>query len=339
METANGEKVLVTGVSGYIGHHCAAELLLKGYNVRGTLRTMSKGAKIVESLKEISDRAETLEFVETDLLSDAGWEAAMAGCDYVLHVASPFIMGEPSDPNDLIQPAVEGTERVLSFAKKAGVKRVVLTSSTVAVSSDMETGVGGPDDWADPDKVGSYAKSKILAERAAWNFINAQEGTDAMDMVVVNPGGVMGPTLTGTLTGTSVSMIHDMILGKMPMIPDIAVGMVDVRDVAKVHVHAISADNAVGKRFILASTEAIPMMRIAEILKSNGYDKVSTRKAPNFMLKFMALFSKDVKGMVSFLGRKVGSDNQATKDILAWQPTPIETSIIDMAQSIERFSK
>ena len=335
MEGTKSSTVLVTGVSGYVGHHCALELLLQGYTVRGTLRSLSKAPNIVTSLSEFSDKAESIEFVEADLLGDAGWEEAMKGCEYVLHVASPFIMGEPSDPNELIKPAVEGTQRVLSFAKKAGVKRVVLTSSTVAVSSDMESGIGGPKDWADPDKVGSYAKSKILAERAAWDFVNGQDEKD-MDMVVINPGGVMGPTLTGTLTGTSVGMIHDMIQGKMPMIPDIAVGMVDVRDVAKVHVQAISVAEAAGQRFILASKEAVPMIRLAEILKSNGYSKVSTRKAPNFLLKFMALFSKDVKGMVSFLGRKVGSDNQSTKDVLGWKPTPMETSIIDMAESITK---
>ena len=194
----------------------------------------------------------------------------------------------------------------------------------------------GADDWSAPDKVGSYAKSKILAERAAWGLIKSQEGDDKMEMVVINLGGVMGPTLTGTLTGTSVGMINDMIQGKMPMIPDIAVGMVDVRDVAKVHVKAISVKEAVRQRFILASTEAIPMMRLAQILKSNGYEKVSTRKAPNFLLKFMALFSKDVKGMVSFLGRKVGSNNRSTKEILDWNPTDIETSILDMAKSISK---
>ena len=328
--------VLVTGVSGYIGHHCALELIKKGYHVRGTLRSLSKSDHIVASLKVFDERADTIEFFEADLLDDAGWEAAMKDCDYVLHVASPFIMGEPKHPDILIKPAVEGTERVLSFAQKAGVKRVVLTSSTVAVSSDMESGIGGPNDWADPDKVGSYAKSKILAERAAWDFIGAQEGNEKMEMVVINPGGVMGPTLTGTLTGTSVSMVNDMIQGKMPMIPEIAVGMVDVRDVAKVHVKALSVKEAAGRRFILASTEPIPMMKLAEILKSNGYDKVSTRKAPGFLLKFMALFNKDVKGMVTFLGRKVGSDNRTTKEVLEWEPTDIETSILDMARSIAK---
>jgi dihydroflavonol-4-reductase len=335
MTTLNGITVLVTGITGYIGHHCVAELLLQGYTVRGSLRSLSKKSELISSLHTVSDRASEIQFFETDLLNDAGWEEAMAGCDYVLHVASPFIMGEPSNPDELIKPAVEGTQRVLSFAQKAGVKRLILTSSTVAVSSDMEEGIGGPDDWADPNKVGSYAKSKILAEKAAWTFIQSQEEDHKMEMVVINPGGVMGPTLTGTLTGTSVGMIHDMIKGKMPMIPNIAIGMVDVRDVAKIHVKSITVDEAVGKRFILASTDPVPMMKIAEILKSEGYNQVSTRKAPSFLLKFMALFNKDVKGMVTFLGRKVKSDNTLAKTLLNWQPTSIEDSIIDMAKSIK----
>lgn len=326
--------VLVTGVSGYIGHHCAAELLLQGYSVRGTVRSLSKRDAVVSGVRKVTEKADSIEFFEADLLSDSGWEAALSGCDYVLHVASPFIMGEPSDPDDLIKPAVQGTERVLKFAKNAGVKRVVLTSSTVAISSDKEGGVAGPNDWANPDNVGSYAKSKILAERAAWDFMKKSVADGGMELVVVNPGGVMGPTLTGTLTGTSVSMINDMIQGKMPMIPDIAVGMVDVRDVAVVHVNAIAATEAAGQRFVLASSDAIPMVHIAQLLKSNGYSQVSTRKAPNFILRFMALFNKDVKGMVSFLGRKVGHDNSKTKKILNWKPTPIETSIVDMAKSI-----
>ena len=268
-------KVLVTGISGYIGHHCAAELLVQGYTVRGTVRSLSKKDAVIAGVKKVSDKAETIEFVEADLLDDAGWEAALSGCDYVLHVASPFIMGEPDHPDDLIRPAVEGTNRVLAFAKEAGVKRTVVTSSTVAISSDKVEGVAGPDDWADPNVVSSYAKSKILAERAAWDFVAT---ADSMELVVINPGGVMGPTLTGTLTGTSMRMVHEMLQGKMPMIPDINVSMVDVRDVAAVHVKALETKEAAGKRFVLASSEAIPMMRIAEILKSSGYEKVSTQE-------------------------------------------------------------
>jgi dihydroflavonol-4-reductase len=180
---------LVTGISGYVGQHCAAELLSKGYSVRGTVRSEKKADTIRDAFSRVGARVDALEFAHADLLDDEGWAEAMQGCTFVLHVASPFIMGEPKDPNELIAPAVEGTERVLKFAKQAGVARVVLTSSTVAVTSSMETGVGGPDDWADPDQVGSYAKSKILAERAAWRFIRGQTEERPMELVVINPGG------------------------------------------------------------------------------------------------------------------------------------------------------
>jgi len=329
-------RVLVTGVSGYVGQHCAEALLREGYRVRGTVRSMAKAEVVRAALARVSDRTDALDFVEADLLKEDGWAEAVQGCTFVLHVASPFIMGEPDDPNDLIRPAVEGTERVLSFAKDAGVRRVVLTSSTVAITSDMVSGVGGPEDWADPDKVGSYAKSKILAERAAWALVGEQQGEEPMELVVINPGGIMGPTLTGETTGTSTGMISDMIRGKMPMVPDISIGMVDVRDVAQVHVNALDVTEAAGRRFVLASAEAIPMMRVAQTLKDAGYKKVSTRRAPSFLLKLMAPFSKDLKGMVTFLGRKVGNDNSETKRVLGWVPTPMETSLIDMAASIHQ---
>ena len=153
-------------------------------------------------------------------------------------------------------------------------------------------------------------------------------------MVSINPGGVMGPTLTGVLTGQSMTMINDMINGKLPGIPDIALGMADVRDVAEMHVAAITAPKAPGERFIVASEKPISMMHVAQTLKDSGYSKVSTRKVPKFLVQVLALFDKDAKGMLSFIGKKVNCDNQMTKDILGWSPTPIEKSLLDMAKSI-----
>ncbi len=326
--------VLVTGVSGYVGQQCAAELLRPGYAVRGTVRSLSKADLVRTSVAKVADRADELEFVEADLLNDQGWADAMTDVDFVLHVASPFIMGEPEHPDDLIKPAVQGTTRVLEAAMAAGVKRTVLTSSTVAINSDRTGGTSGPQDWADPDKIGTYAKSKVLAEKAAWDLVNAQTGPDQMELTVINPGGIMGPTLTGETTGASTSMIADMIGGKMPMIPDISISMADVRDVAKMHVAAMTNPDAPGKRFVVATEEPIKMIDAARILKSAGYEKVSTRQAPTFLLKMMAPFNKDVKGMVSFLGKSVEIDNSQTRSLLGWEPTPVETSLTDMAESI-----
>lgn len=326
--------VLVTGVSGYVGQQCAAELLRQGYNVRGTVRSMGKADLVRSAIAKVTDRADELEFVEADLLDDQGWADAMTSVDFVLHVASPFIMGEPEHPDDLIKPAVQGTTRVLNTAISAGVKRTVLTSSTVAINSDRTDGTSGPEDWADLDKIGTYAKSKVLAEKAAWDLVNAQTGPNQMELTTINPGGIMGPTLTGETTGTSTSMIADMIGGKMPMIPDISISMADVRDVAKMHVAAMTNPEAPGQRFVVATEKPIKMLDVARILKSAGHDKVSTRKAPSVMLKMMAPFNKDVKGMVSFLGKSVEIDNSQTRSILGWEPTPIETSLTDMADSI-----
>ncbi len=326
--------VLVTGVSGYVGQQCAAELLRQGYAVRGTVRSLGKADLVRSSIAKVVDSVEHLDFVEVDLLDDRGWTEAMADVQFVLHVASPFIMGEPADPDDLIKPAVNGTTRVLNAAIAAGVERTVLTSSTVAINSDRTSGTSGPQDWADPDKVGTYAKSKVLAEKAAWDLVNAQTGSDQMELTVINPGGIMGPTLTGETTGASTSMIADMIGGKMPMIPDISISMADVRDVAKMHVAAMTNPDAPGKRFVVASEQPVKMVEAARILKASGHEKVSTRKAPTWMLKLMAPFNKDVKGMISFLGKSVSIDNSQTREVLGWEPTPIETSLNDMADSI-----
>lgn len=326
--------VLVTGVSGYLGQQCAAELLRQGYDVRGTVRSLAKADLVRSALAKVTDRADDLVFVEADLLNDLGWADAMADVDFVLHVASPFIMGEPDHPDELIKPAVEGTTRVLNAAMAAGVQRTVLTSSTVAINSDRTSGTSGPGDWADPDNVGTYAKSKILAERAAWDLTRAQTGPAVMELTVINPGGIMGPSLTGETTGASTAMIADMIGGKMPMVPDISISMADVRDVAKMHVAAMTNPQAPGRRFVVASEKPIKMIDAAAALKRAGYEKVSTRRAPTLLLKMMAPFNSDVKGMISFLGKSVEIDNSETRAILRWEPTPFETSLTDMAASI-----
>ncbi|NBO21247.1 MAG: NAD-dependent epimerase/dehydratase family protein, partial [Rhodobacteraceae bacterium] len=209
------ERVLLTGISGYIGQHCAAELLRQGYAVVGTVRTQAKAQPTRDAIARVAP-VERLTFAEADLLSDAGWDAAMHGCTFVLHVASPFVIAEPRNEDDLILPAVEGTRRVVSAAQRAGVKRLVLTSSTVAVSSGKGSGLFGPDAWSDTNApIGAYAKSKTLAERAAWAL--AQGGD--MELVVLAPGAVFGPSLGAQMDGQSVAMMSDLITGKMPMIP------------------------------------------------------------------------------------------------------------------------
>lgn len=324
------ERVLLTGVTGYIGQHCAAELLRQGFEVVGTVRSRVKADATRAAIAKVAP-AGRLSFVEADLLSDKGWDEAMKGCTFVMHVASPFVLAEPKDENELIVPAVEGTKRVVGAARRAGVKRLVLTSSTFAIIAGKDTGRYGPDAWSDTGAdIGAYAKSKTLAERAAW--ATAKDG--AMELTVIAPGAVFGPCLGAKMDGQSVAMMTAMIGGKMPMIPDMAMGMVDVRDVARLHVKAMTAEGAAGRRFIAASAQPVEMATVASVLKTAGYSKAPSRKAPTVLLKVMGLFDREVKGMLPFIGRAASFDNSATFEALQWKPTPIETSFREMAAAI-----
>jgi dihydroflavonol-4-reductase len=324
------KRVLLTGISGYIGQHCAAELLNQGYAVVGAVRSIAKSEETQKSLAKVSP-IERLSFQQTDLLSDSGWDEAMNGCSYVIHVASPFALAEPNDENELIRPAVEGTKRVLAAAQRAGVKRLVLTSSTFAIIGGKPSGRYGPEDWSDTDaNIGAYSKSKTLAERAAWEAVEF----GSTELSVINPGPVFGPSLGARLDGQSVAMISAMISGKMPMVPHMSMGMVDVRDVARLHVKAMTAEGAAGKRFIAASAEPIEMASVAKMLRRAGYTKAPSRVAPTFLLKFMGLFDREVKGMLPYIGKAASFDNRETFEMLGWRPTPIETSLKEMADAI-----
>jgi len=324
------EKVLVTGITGYIGEHCAAALLREGYEVVGTVRSLAKADATRKAISKVA-QTDNLTFVEADLLSDKGWNDAMQGCSYVLHVASPFFLKEPQNENELIAPAVDGTLRVIKAAKSAEVKRLVLTSSTFAIIAGKETGKYGPQDWSDTNKdIGAYAKSKTLAERAAWAEVKGGN----LDLTVINPGAVFGPPIGSKDGAQNIAMIADMIAGKMPMIPDMAMGMIDVRDVAKLHIAAMTKSGASGKRFIACTAEPIEISTITQVLRDAGYSKAPARKAPTFLLKFMGIFDKQVKGMLPFIGKKASYDNSETFEILEWKPTPMSQSFKEMASAI-----
>jgi len=324
------ERVLLTGVTGYIGQHCAAELLRQGFEVVGTIRSRTKADATRTALAKVAP-VDRLGFVEADLLSDKGWDEALQGCTFAMHVASPFVLAEPKDENEMITPAVEGTLRVIAAAQRARVKRMVLTSSTFAMIAGKDTGRYGPDAWSDTNaNIGAYAKSKTLAERAAWTA--AKDGD--MELTVIAPGAVFGPSLGAALEGQSVTMMAAMIGGKMPMIPDMSMGMVDVRDVARLHVKAMKADGAAGRRFIAASAEPIEMATMADVLRRAGYTKVPSRRAPTFLLRIMGMFDREVRGMLPFIGKVASYDNSATLDLLQWTPTPIETSFREMAAAL-----
>ena len=332
------KKVLLTGISGYIANHCAVELLKNGYSVRGSLRSFSKKEKVIDAISREIGPKDNLEFCELDLLNDKGWDKAMEGCEFVLHVASPFEMIEPKDENEYIRPAVDGTLRALKAAKKSGVKRVVLTSSMVSMLGDADKSINiDYNSWTNvkAKNISAYAKSKTLAEKSAWDFIKKQNKENPMQLSVVNPGPVFGPTISGDLGGASMGMFKNMIVGKMPMVPKSSINMSDVRDVAKIHVLALENKNANGKRFIVTTEKPYSFQELAQILKSNGYDKVSTKLAPNFLLKFISNFDREAKSMRAFIGKTYNGDVSSTIETFDWRPISLEKTLLDTAKSIE----
>lgn len=331
--------VLLTGISGFIGLHIAKQLLGQGFHVRGSIRNLKKAQSIKNTLKKASADVSELSFVELDLTSDKGWDNVADGCDYIMHVASPYAAAEPTHEDEMIKPAVEGSLRALRAAKKAGVKRVVLTSSTMTMMATMKSGTFGPKDWADTNSkdIGTYAKSKTLAEQAAWQFMEEQDS--AMELVTVSPGGVFGPALGDDITGQSMSMIDQMLRGKIPMLANVALPMVDVRDVASAHIQAMTNTKAAGQRIIASRSEPTHITEIAKILKDNGYKGPSTRIAPNLLLRFMSLFSNEAKGMVGLLGINVRADNSKALELFDWSPRPFSETVLDAAKAIKKIQE
>jgi dihydroflavonol-4-reductase len=258
-----------------------------------------------------------------------------------LHVASPFINSEPKDENEYIRPAVDGTMRALRAAKKAGVKRVVLTSSMVSMLGDSAQSMDvTPETWTNVDakNTSAYSKSKTLAEKAAWDFIHAQTDATPMELTVVNPGPVFGPSLSGDLSGTSMTMFKQMLTGKMPMVPQAGINMSDVRDIAKIHVLALENEKANGKRFIVTTEKPYAFQELAQLLKSNGYDKVSTKLAPNFLLKAMGYVNREARSMRAFIGKTYTGDVTSTMEVFDWKPIAFEKTILDTAKCIDELA-
>ena len=330
------QTVLVTGISGWIAQFCAVELIKNGFKVRGSLRTFSRKVEVEQAISSVVDITDMLEFCELDLLKDDGWDDAMLGCTYALHVASPFVMAAQKDENTLIKPAKEGTIRALSSAKKAGVKRVVLTSSVAAMLGHLKEGTCTPSTWTDltDGSLSAYQKSKTVAEKAAWEFIENQTGSHNLELTVINPGAVLGPTLSNDIYGESLNICSELLSGKMPGIPNLNIVMVDVRDVAKHHVQAMTYKDANNKRYISALQDPTPFIEFARTLKDNGYE-VPTRKVPSLLIKFLGIFDPKVRGMAPFLDRYVSCDNSDTVSTFNWVPIPLKDTFLDMAKSVK----
>ena len=332
--------ILLTGVSGYIGLHCAKILLENGYNVVGSVRTENKANEVKSTLKSASVSIKNLSFAHLDLNSDNGWDSALSNCDFVMHMASPFTVENPKNEMDMLGPAVDGTLRVLKAAKKNGVKRVVLTSSTVAIMGGKKTGTITPEEWTDLNSknISTYFKSKTLAEQAAWDFINNQSGDPTLELVSINPGGVFGPPLGTNISGASMSMIVKILGGKIPMVPNTSFPMVDVRDVAYLHVAALTEPKAANQRFLATEKEGRSFQSICQLLLDNGYKGPSTKLAPNFMLKFLANFDREAKGMLTMLDMNLNADNSKTMEVFDWTPIPFEKTLLETAEAVKKIT-
>lgn len=333
-------KVLVTGGTGFLAGHTLVQLLLKGFPVRTTLRSLDRKGEILGMLQNagVSDERH-LEFVEADLTKDEHWAEAMKGCDYVLHMASPFPSGEPKDENELILPAREGTLRVLQAAQRAGVKRVVMTSSFAAVgySIDPNGHMFNEGDWTDPNAVnGAYVKSKVLAEKAAWDFVRDTENT--LELTVINPVGIFGPVL-GKTVPSSIQLVQQLMNGKMAAAPKLHFGMVDVRDVAQIHIKAMDMKAAKGERFILTSgSTSLP--EIAQLLREGDgtFSKKVTRKVlPNWVVRLLAYVKPELKPVAAQVGIVKTISNEKAKQYFDWDPIPMEVTLKDTSESLVTF--
>ena len=336
MNDLSSKKVLVTGAGGFVGLHTILQLLQQGYNVRGTVRTESHAQRVKEMLSKYT-AIDKLEFVLADLLKDEGWRNTVDGCEYVLHVASPFPAEQPKDENELILPAREGTLRILRAAHDAKVKRVVLVSSFAAVAGGHigKNRTFDHTDWSSLEKSSAYDKSKTLAERAAWDFINSPDNIHKMELSSVNPTNIFGPVLDNH-HHTSTEWYRTLLRAEVPGVARTQINLVDVRDVVAAMLSAMILPQASGNRFILNGA-SIPIPEFAEILHRNfasrGF-RVPTRVMPDFLVRFISIFMPKTRYVARSLGWKYEVSTEYTRSTLNWQSRPYEQTIVDMANSL-----
>ena len=328
------KKVLVSGGSGYIAGFLIRQLVTTGWDVNTTIRSRAKEQRLRDTLGVDDDR---LHVFEADLTDDAGWAEAMAGCSHVAHVASPFPVKAVKNDDDLVVPARDGALRALRAAKQAGVERFVMTSSAAAIAYGHPRGrdTFTEADWTDlsqPD-VNAYIKSKTIAERAARDWMIASG--EGMEFCTINPTAVLGPVMSRDYS-SSIQLVERLLTGSLPGCPDFGFGIVDVRDVADIHVRALTAPNMDGERFI-ASGPFLKMVDVAHILKDRLGDKarkVPTRRLPGFVLKIVALFDSSVRQVTGELGKVRDMDARHAKAVLDWEARDVGDTIEDTALSL-----
>ena len=335
--------VLVTGGSGFVATYCIDELLRSGYKVRTTVRSLTREPEVRATLKAAgTPRWDAVAFVATDLSADKGWAEAVAGCRYVLHVASPFPPHAPKHEDDLIIPAREGALRVLRAARDSGVERVVMTSSFAAIGYGHKprTAPFTESDWTDTTASGvaAYPKSKTIAERAAWDFI-AREG-GKLELTVVNPVGIFGPVL-GADYAPSILIVKRLLDGAVPACPRLFFGTVDVRDVADLHLRAMTHPAAGGERFLALGGDSISLLDVARILKKrmgNVARRVPTREMPDWIVRLLANFVSDMKMIAPEVGKQKNISNEKARRVLGWTPRSNEEAIVATAESLQRLA-
>ena len=331
--------VLVTGGSGYVAGYCIAELLNNGWSVRTTVRSVARTKAVRASIGDIAQKASEIEFVEADLNSDAGWDKAAIGAKYVLHVASPVPVSDPKNDDELIRPARDGTLRVLKAARDAGVKRVVMTSSISAIiyGRGVREKPFTEEDWTDETNrsdTSPYDRAKTIAERAAWAWLAAEGG--GLELVTVNPGLVLGPVL-GSDFSASIEAIKKLMDGSIPALPRFGFNVVDVRDIARLHVLAMTTPEAAGQRFI-GSGDFYWMSDVAKMLKQGLRDKakkVPSIPAPDFVARIVALFDPIVRGRLFELGKRRPVSPEKARRVLGWTPRPVTETVLDTARSLQ----
>ena len=328
------DKVLVTGASGFIGLHCIAQLLQAGYQVRGSLRSRARESEIRNALSKVVNTENRLEICELDLLKDDGWDEAVSGCDYVMHVASPLLDREPKDQDEIIRPAHEGLMRAIKSSVRNEVKRFVMTSSFSAIGYGHVKDVFDESHWTDTtQKIGAYNKSKAIAEKAMWDYLDSLKDEEKIEAVAINPTLVIGASLSDDV-GTSNIFLQKMLDGSYPVVPKVHFGYVTVKDTAKAHVAAMTHPQASGKRFILAE-RCMWLYEVNKILRKHGYKKAPIRQAPNLLMEFLALFNNEASAIAGFVGKTKFTNSENAKNILKFSFENVEVGILEIAQQLE----